>query len=98
MGTHLNPGLCELYPHGELFSHEDVGVVGLGEGSFELVELRRSEASAVPFRLGVLIAGQVTAAQPSAAVCLPMKKQTGQVTAAQPSATVTLPTNKQKDR
>ena len=55
----LYPGRREANPHGDLFPHEDVRVVCLGEASLQLVELCWSEPGAVPLLLarlgGVLV-------------------------------------------
>jgi len=49
--THLDAGLREADPHGDLLAHEDVRVVGLREAALQLVQLGGSEAGAVPLLL-----------------------------------------------
>jgi len=49
--THLDAGLGEADPHGDLLAHEDVRVVGLREAALQLVQLGGSEAGAVALLL-----------------------------------------------
>ncbi|GIY82753.1 uncharacterized protein CDAR_608521 [Caerostris darwini] len=54
--THLHPGFCESYAHGQLFPHKDVRVVGLGEAPLQLLQLRWREPGPVPLLLDGLVA------------------------------------------
>ena len=66
--AYLYARFCQSDAQSQLLSHEDVGIVGLGEAAFKLVQLRRREARAVTFLLlHVLVCGVLTSTLTSAA-------------------------------
>lgn len=58
--SHLDAGFGQADPHGQLFPHKDVRVVGLGKAAFQLLQLGRREARPVPLLFAgfeVVVAG-----------------------------------------
>jgi len=65
---HLYARFCESNAQSQFLSHEDVGVMGLGEAAFEFVQLRRREAGAMTLLfLHVLVSGILPSALTSGA-------------------------------
>ena len=60
-GTYLDPGLGEVYLHGDLLPGVDVRVVSLLEGSLQLLQLSRGESGPDPPLLPLLCQDPVLA-------------------------------------
>ena len=56
-GTDLNAGLAEVEPHGQFLAREDVRILRLFEGAFQLMQLERREGGARAAHLAARLVG-----------------------------------------